>query len=502
MHDNKNHKVWTDDFCSLLNNIDIIPTKNMSKNEKINAITRMILVVFIIMVIMKYRYSLIFLILALLILILYFINTKECYSKMDRPTRYRNPLIAQNSEAIKKMAIQPIITPRAHDREVWSYPSYRHSAVNYNQARYDITEDYSPVEQREDYKDYDPRLSSYTNFNLNNLGQVCNSQQFSHPPQQTNIEDVISHPPSQQPTKEMFSHPPRSSSHPRQYQPPPQYRLPKRKENFKSVPNTPTSIDNNFATVPDSGGEMSFVPNQDLLIPQTITSIYGPGAVTNQERIQYLTNIQPNEYSYSDVSYPINSNIGISYTPEVPPRVLDQVATPYGTYPLFHRIDPQLIRDENIPPERREELPRRTAWSAKYSMFDAAPGTVNFEDIYDPRFNGYGDEYRAYGDVNLGQVQYYYSDVDAYRYPNFGIRSKVDFIDYEDPMGRVLPQYDREVGVNDIKQTVHDQYTSDALYFREGLQERLMRKRNSELWQLRSHPMRKDSHVSSFTSHI
>jgi hypothetical protein len=199
------------------------------------------------------------------------------------------------------------------------------------------------------------------------------------------------------------------------------------------------------------------------------------------------------------MAYPINSNIGISYTPDIPPRVLDQVATPYGTYPLFHRIDPELIRDQNIPPERLEEMPRRTAWSAKYSDFDAAPGTVNFEDIYDPRFNGYGDEYRSYGDVNLGQVQYYYSDVDAYRYPNFGIRSKVDHIDYVDPMGRVLPEYDRKVGLDDIKSTVHDQYNADALYFREGLQERLMRKRNRELIQLREMPQRKDAHAGTFT---
>ena len=66
-------------------------------------------------------------------------------------------------------------------------------------------------------------------------------------------------------------------------------------------------------------------------------------------------------------------------------------------------------------------------------------------------------------------------------------------------MGRVMPEYNRQVGVNDIKNSVHDQYTSDALYFREGLQERLMRKRNRELWQLRQAPVRKDNNAQSFT---
>lgn len=549
----RNKKVWIEDPFAICDNIDIIPDKNMTKHERINTITRLVFLVFVIMLLARYPYSLNFLALALIIiLILYFLNTKEYYGIMDKPTQYRNPLIAQNSQAIRKMAVQPIIVPRAHDREVWSYPSYRHSAVNYNQDKYDVTEEYTTVEQAEDYTDYDPRLSSYTNFTLDRYGDICkptNNQPISveQPQQPVNNTPVNSTPignvtgplppVSSGPSVERFSqqrpiNPSLTNQrpiNPSLYNQRPVERFQGRsRERFGDVPseipsgNTPintlstqyqqyqsqnpqprkmTYVDNTYATIKDLPDNESFVPNQDLLIPKTITSIYGPGEVTQEERIKYLTNIQPNEYSYSDISTPINSNLGISYTPSIPPMVLDQVATPYGTYPLYHRIDPQLVRDQNISPERLEELPRRTAWSAKYSMFDAAPGTVNIEDIYDPRFNGYGDEYRSYGDVNLGQVQYYYSDVDAYRYPNFGIRSKVDFIDYVDPMGKIYPEYDRQVGLNDIKKTVHDQYTSDALYFREGLQERLMKKRNRELWQLREAPIRKDARAGTFTSH-
>jgi hypothetical protein len=497
-----NKKVWIEDLCSIFNKRDIIPNVTMTKNEKINTITRLVILVFILMVITKYPYSITFLLLSLIIiLILYFINTKEYYSSMDYPTQYRNPLISQNSLSSKKMSIQPIITPRAHDKDVWSKPDYRHSAVNYNQARYDLSEQYESVEQKENYTEFDPRLASYTNFTLDKYGELCNPKVVVPPPQQvaasdntTPIENVTP-PPLLQPSVEKFGQR-REGFNP-----------PQRRERFDNVPpqqnNFNSNSNSNYTVIPEeTEDDNNFVPNQDLLIPKTITSIYGEGAITNQERIKYLIQLQPNIYSYSDTTTPINSTLGISYTPENPPRVLDQVATPYGTYPLYHRIDPQLIRDENLAPERREELPRRTAWSAKYSMFDAGPGSVNIEDIYDPRFNGYGDEYRSYSDVNLGQVQYYYSDIDAYRYPNFGIRSKVDFVDYTDPMGRVLPEYDRQVGLNDIKQTVHDQYTADALYFREGLQERLMRKRNSELWQLRAMPHRKDARAGTFTSHF
>ena len=557
---------------------------------------------------------------------------------MDQPTKYKNPLIAQNSKSKEKMSMPPLIFPRSHDKDIWSYPSYKHSAINYNQSRYDLTEEYSAVPQKEDYIDYDPRLASYTGFNLNKMGDVIEdatnrgrTESCGPPKSQRESTPLFPNYPNQQSTQILTDSSTTSTPIPvepfapmyREFNPTSSsYDLPGRRERFQSkyktnvgydVPGDPfigplpseqsyggprnfglnavrygpgdgpqplttregftnqmnyghvgrntnnkihsnyngtnylTGVrldgtrdegfrrqrdsrngvvdslnyrnskgieprieDPNFETIPEDHGEGSQidplsekinVPDQSLLIPQTISSIYGKGAVTQEERIKFLTNIQPNEYSYSDVSYPINSNLGISYTPENPPRVLDQVATPNGTYPLFHRIDPQLIRDKGLPPERYEEMPRRTAWSAKYSDFEAAPGSVNIEDIYDPRFNGYGDEYRSYGDVNLGQIQYYYSDVDAYRYPNFGIRSKVDYIDYVDPMGRVLPEYDRKVGLDDIKNIVHDQYNADALYFREGLQERLMRKRNRELWQLRDMPQRKDAHAGTFTSH-
>ena len=547
-----NKKSWFDDFFSIFDRPDIIPTQTMTRGEVVNSVTRLVLMIFIFMNIFKYKYSLIFLSISfIIILILYFINTKENYSNMDRPTTYKNPLIAQNTKSNEKMRVQPIIVPRAHDKDVWSFPSYRHSAVNYNQSRYDLSEEFSSIPQVEDYKELDPRTASYTDFTLNHFEKMCQSRRSQNGEDGedgekniTPIENITTPLPSfitspltdsinlqakaRQQAIRSQTLPPQTTPVPTR--PPTTFPTTTRpplpsiseeddkycEEGFDCKPRMREKFYTNlkdivekretpemygsFVNIKEQDEDEHFLPNQHLLIPKTVTSIYGPGAVTTKEKTQYLTNIQPTEYSYSDVTYPINSNLGISYTPAHPPVVLDQVATPIGTYPLFHSIDPQLIRDQNIPPERLQELPRRTQWSAKYSGFDAAPGTVNFEDIYDPRFNSYGDPYRSYGDVNLGQVQYYYGDVDAYRYPNFGIRSKVDFIDYTDPMGRVLPEYDRNVGVEDIKQTVHDQYNADTMYFREDLQERLMRKRNRELWQLRAMPLRKNANAGTFTS--
>jgi hypothetical protein len=146
-------------------------------------------------------------------------------------------------------------------------------------------------------------------------------------------------------------------------------------------------------------------------------------------------------------------------------------------------------------------MPRRTAWSAKYNTFDAAPGSQDISQIYDPRFNfSSGDQNRSYGDVDLGQVSYFYSDIDAYKADLFPFRSKVDFIDYTSPQGKVLPEYNSSVSIEDIRQNVESQYTADTLYQRTDLMERLMRKRNQEMYQLRAAPLRSTAHPSTFTS--
>ena len=470
---------------------------------------------------------------------------------MDQPRTYKYPL-TQHELSDRKLAPKPLIFPRSHDSDVWSFPSHRHSATNYNNMRFNITEDFQPMPEKEIYSELDPRLETYTDFTLQDVNQYCNDRPKPVPAQtldqlsgmesredvnspstadiqvneynSTPIRQVLPANPNNIPP---FSPSPSSSSssdasmesqverfYP-SYPQPRQYTQPLRRQpNFQASSKvgdfeTMASADpQSQQSLPEDGVvnrdmqqfQNIHSPIENLLIPKTISSIYGPDQVTPEERIKYFENIQPNLYSYSQIAQPINHNLGISYNPDLPPRVLDQTVTPWATAPLMSRIDPQLVRDD-VAYQRRLEMPRRTAWSAKYNTFDAQPGTVNFEDIYDPRFNfAGGDSFRSYGDVNLGQVQYYYSDIDAYRDPNFGDRSKVDFMDYTNPMGKVLPEYHRGVGVEDIRQNVESQYTADSMFFRTDLMERQMRKRNQEMWQLRAAPLRKTGNTATFTS--
>lgn len=68
---------WVEDPCELFSSWAILPTTKMSKQEKLNALTRLVLVTAVIMYALKYDMWLTFLILALLLLVVLNYGTKE-----------------------------------------------------------------------------------------------------------------------------------------------------------------------------------------------------------------------------------------------------------------------------------------------------------------------------------------------------------------------------------------------------------------------------------------
>ena len=207
----------------------------------------------------------------------------------------------------------------------------------------------------------------------------------------------------------------------------------------------------------------------------------------------FLQDVQPKLYSYVVDQTPINSNVGIAYAPQNPPRVLDQISSNTLKTPLYSRIDPQLVRKDGTPGQQAQQ-PTRTDYSAEYSNFQAPQGSINFEDIYNPTFTSYGDPYRSYADVNLGQVQYYYADVDAYRMSNFISRSNVDFVDFRTPQGQIWPEYARTASLDSVRPHVENQVAADELFHREDLMSLQMDKANRMNYQLRHAPLRNGFH--------
>ena len=175
--------------------------------------------------------------------------------------------------------------------------------------------------------------------------------------------------------------------------------------------------------------------------------------------------IQPDIFTRSEIIEPINSNMGISYTQQFPP-VTSSIDKNGLT---FIEHDPRLYN-----PKKHTELNMG----------------VTEADVYDPRFNGYGTSYRSYTDDNIGQTRFYYDDIDSVRRPNYISRSNIDFAKYADSYGPLTNK--NEFGnsnTNSIREMAQNSFLESSLQQRTELQERLMRKRNSELWQLRKYPM-------------
>ena len=229
---------------------------------------------------------------------------------------------------------------------------------------------------------------------------------------------------------------------------------------------------------------------QNPSLPVSPAYVYTDDYFNRPQTRTFLQDLQPNLYMYGVSNDPISSNIGISYPLQNAANVLTQVYNDQTrqTYPVYTSVDPQML----IPnvPQQFVQNPTRTNWSQEYSNVVYPPGTIRYEDIQDPRFMSYGDESRAYSNMDLNQVEYDYQDVDAYRIPNFIQRSKVDFMEYRNG-DQVMPYYERTAGLDDVRANVEADFTDSSIHHRADFAAVAMNKMNSIMAQRRQAPLRR-----------
>jgi hypothetical protein len=185
----------------------------------------------------------------------------------------------------------------------------------------------------------------------------------------------------------------------------------------------------------------------------------------------FTQTIQPDVYTTNQINEPINANIGISFDQQFPPTTCttDEVTGVVNYTEHDPRIMEPVIEEPNL----------------------SVATAVTEANVYDPRYTGYGTSYRAYTDDQLGQPRFYYDDVDAIRMPNYVVRSDIDHQPFADQYGPIPEGNSNGNQYNSvIKALANDAFLQGTIQFRTELQERLMRKRNSEMWQLRKAPVR------------
>ena len=182
----------------------------------------------------------------------------------------------------------------------------------------------------------------------------------------------------------------------------------------------------------------------------------------------FTSTLQPGVYTRNQITEPISSNIGISFTQQFEPITCENDCN--GTTFIGH--DPNIME---IPHEKSEQI----------LPYDRQ---THLSDLYDPRFTGYGTSYRSYLEPVTGQVRFYYDDIDAQKRVNYLSRSKVDFI--PSSIGtQPIPNSEYFEKQNRYSRTIaNDTFVDDTISFRTEMQERLMRKGNANMEEKRRYP--------------
>jgi len=178
----------------------------------------------------------------------------------------------------------------------------------------------------------------------------------------------------------------------------------------------------------------------------------------------FTTNIQPGVFSRTEIVEPLNSNIGISFAQQFEPIDCEKDCNGGVTF---------VQKDSRIIPVHQ-----------KVEVTKNGPDESN---VYDPRFTGYGTNYRSYIDNVTGQPRFYYDDVMVHRQNNYLTRNKIDFTSF----GPQINDINQKYGNMSIRHMAQDAFVDNTIQYRTELQSRLLRKANVDSWQQKVAPLSK-----------
>ena len=492
------NKIWIENIGDLFCEFKLLPINNMTLEAKINSITRLLIFLFILfLLIFDIKWSLFFLLISLLIIIIFYyiikdkkmnpnkMNSKENYRYppnfsggkngyaakhpgiieknpitktkdllLERPTAFRfcndqvdfefddTKYMSINQQLVgqgnPKTLIPPVIVPPSHDLTYWKANNLvTHSHIN-EQSQYDVYQSGYQVSNCCDDQLYDPSCPTYDNYNNKLIRYpVPEDMKPSYNYKKNNYEN------NKVFVKEDI------------------------KENFEF---NLKNIEPVYEIKPNESGQVnvSCGYNPEQLFKAGLPTNFPSGNCQKNRNFKnynenlFTQTIQPGVYTNNQIDEPINSNIGISFTQQFEPLTVKSINGEI----MYTQHDPRIFENDIIQPIEE---------------------TVNESNVYDPRFSGYGSSYRAYTDDLLGQTRFMYDDVDAVRMPNYISRNKLDFLPYADTYGPMKGEDGLEY-TNRIKNMAQNSWTENSLNFRTGLQQSLLRKRNSEMWQNRYMP--------------
>ena len=489
-------------------NIKFMPEKTMEKEEQMNCITRLVIFLFLVLYLAGYKNAFLFLILStIFIIILYYLQkrqmTTEHYTPQSRllhfnktedlynegvkeykknrytvekfPSYYTNQRIKSTEiipdqtfissnqrlvgKANPKTLVAPVIAPPSHDWENWKDNDFVFpSAINekrtqdfYGSGYYTSDEPVKPKQPVIEH--YKPRLLP------SQPRQPYYENTYATP--QTPI-DVLGQYNGDWPNPINNGNNMGSNSV-----------VPKdflRKKEMRQMESSNFSETDGVLKYPgDVNRSCVYDPSN---INYNLPSNFMAGNCERNDNVKELneelftSTVTPGVYYKSQIVEPLNSNIGISFDQQMPPR---QVSTDKMGNVTYTALDPSLY--EPIPYVDKIDY-----------------GTAPYE-VYDPRSNGYGTSYREYEHELTGQPRFYYDDVNTARRPNYITRTNIDHLLKADSYGTVQSTNDIMSRNCNSRQIAEQGILDNTIEHRTDLMTRTMRKKNAEMWQRRLAPL-------------
>jgi hypothetical protein len=511
-------KFWLDNPADLFCNFDVIPLTNMKLENQMNSLTRLVLLIFFVILPINTKISFMFLFISLIfIIIIYYLQKKamenykvenfenNIFIKDTGPNPYcdvqvtlepNNPNYRPINQGLAgppnpKTLIPPLITARPMDLEYWRDNNLiTHSNINSDSqidtylSGYNVPDFCKPDEGciapivDESYKINDNIIENYENQthpqqivspvpitstgykNLNLPKQYKEGYSNAYLSNQKNPQQIVSPVPI---TSTGYKN----------------LNLPKQTlEGYSNENNTsenfvyPYLKSEEFVEQPGLVNQICGYNPQQIKESNLPSNLNSGNCEKAEEMKEYnknlfTQNIEPDVYTRNEIIEPINSHIGISFTQQFPPISSSNKNCEGLTYTEH---DPYTVN-----PQETETIPTH----------------ITEAEIYDPRFYGYGTSYRSYTEDVTGQPRFYYDDVNSVRMPNYITRSNIDFAKYADSYGPLSNKNKcGNLNTRNIRVLAQDSFLNSSLQYKTELQQRLLRKRNSEMWQLRKYPIR------------
>ena len=538
----KCNKFWLYDPKQLFINSDLIPLDNMSFDEQMNSVTRLVLIIYIVMGLMEYKNSIQFFISSLLLIILIFLINKEMTKQKEnfsisemnntinrlytspkagiwasKPESVETARFADNQSLVgsasPKTLIPPIIPPPLNDDRYWRPNDFvGRPEINttgrriLKQSGYMIPQNCdknfqlpNPLIQRPKKLKYirEPDNADWKGYTDTDFEECCskknNSQVFNINTLKNtkNHEIRMCNSDKQSMKKYMDASGSRSNLQ--------DLIKPKSKEEFMH--------ENELIKL--NGTKCSKKPEEDIQVkygipiqisqPQDGDMIDGCGY---NPRKSIYGNLRSNEPSGVCQEFPTLTGYNESLN--------TQIIQP-GVYSKSQIMEPQMSNlgishTQQFQPVNVEidqfgnkifvQQDPRINSSKNMNIVTETP-SPNYSNVFDPRSHGYGPQNRMYIDPATGRPRFYYDDIDAARQGNFIIKSNVDSLPFTDHYGTMRTDDERKNYLENHRELVLNDYTNAMIKNRTETQERLMRKMNEKTVQQRKAPIHTRNNAST-----